>query len=47
MKLYINGALVKTGAHNITNWTPTGGNVNFPLAIGTLYPYGDPWAGNA
>lgn len=34
-----------SNAHAITNWTPGAGNLNVPLAIGAIYPYGV-WAGN-
>ena len=45
VKLYINGKLTNSGTHSITNWTPTNGDSNLPLAFGTLYPYGGSWPG--
>ncbi len=47
MKLYLNGVLDNSGTHSITDWTPPGcGDQNTPLAFGTLFPYGEGWAGN-
>lgn len=48
MKIYINGALAGSGTHDITSWNPPGceGDKNLPLSIGTLYPYGEGWAGS-
>ncbi|MDO9542637.1 MAG: LamG-like jellyroll fold domain-containing protein [Kiritimatiellia bacterium] len=46
MRIYIDGVEKKSGFHNITDWTPSGGDVNLPLAIGTLYPYAQGWSGN-
>jgi hypothetical protein len=40
MNLYIDGALVGSGTCGIIDWTPTYGDLNLPLSIGTLYPYG-------
>ena len=45
--VYLDGALVSTFTHTLTTWAPTAGDINAPLAIGTLYPYGDGWAGAA
>ncbi len=46
MKIYLNGVLDNSGTHSITDWTPPGcGDQNTPLALGTLYPYGEGWAG--
>ncbi|VVB57863.1 Right handed beta helix region [Candidatus Anstonella stagnisolia] len=46
VKIYVNGNLSVQNTHSITNWTPSSGNTNINLAIGTLYPYGV-WAGNS
>ena len=47
MKLYINGALVNSGTHDLVSWVaPSCGDSNLPLSIGTLYPYGEGWGGN-
>jgi hypothetical protein len=46
MKLHVNGSEVASGAHTINDWTPTNGDENLPLAIGTGFPYMSPWAGN-
>lgn len=46
MKIYIDGAEKASGVNTISNWTPSSGDNNLPLAIGTLYPYGGGWAGN-
>jgi hypothetical protein len=43
--VYFNGKMVKDTTHNITGWTPSAGDRNIPLSIGTLYPYGT-WGGN-
>lgn len=40
MNLYIDGMLVGSGSCGIVDWTPTYGDANLPLSIGTLYPYG-------
>ncbi len=40
MNLYIDGALVGSGACGIVDWTPSLGDLSLPLSIGTLYPYG-------
>ena len=40
MKIYVDGVMVRSGTHTITNWTPANGDLNKALAIGTLYPYG-------
>ena len=45
--LYVNGVSNRTATHGITDWTPSSGDANLPLAIGTLYPYGEGWGGVA
>lgn len=45
--IWIDGVRVITSAHTIVNWVPSLGDTNLPLAIGTLYPYGGAWAGDA
>ncbi len=45
VNLYINGKLTNSGNHSIVSWTPGSGDSNLPFAIGTLYPYGEGWAG--
>lgn len=40
INLYLNGKLAGTQAYTMTSWTPVNGDINIPLAIGTLYPYG-------
>jgi hypothetical protein len=47
VNIYMDGILIKSDTHNITNWTPSSGDASLPLAIGTLYPYGNGWAGNS
>jgi hypothetical protein len=46
VKIYKDGVLVKSDTHNISNWTPSSGDGNVAFSIGTLYPYGEGWAGN-
>lgn len=46
VKIYRNGKLIQTTTHNISDWTPTSGNSNLSLCIGSLYPYGSSWTGN-
>jgi len=46
VNIYMNGKLIKSDTHTIVSWTPSSGDANLPVAIGTLYPYGDAWAGN-
>lgn len=45
--IYLDGIAVATGIHSIVSWVPTLGDTNTALAIGTLYPYGEGWAGVA
>ncbi len=45
MRLYIDGVL-KSTAQNTASLTPPNVDLNSPLAIGTLYPYGEVWAGD-
>jgi hypothetical protein len=40
MKIYVDGVEAASGTHSITSWTPPHTDLNLPLAIGTLYPYG-------
>ena len=47
VKIYIDGVVAASGTHSIVSWTPVSGDHNIPLCIGTLYPYGDGWAGNS
>ena len=46
VKLYIDGTLANSGTHTISSWTPGSGDANLSLVIGSLYPYGEGWAGN-
>jgi predicted phage tail protein len=39
--VYVDGVVVSSTTHNISSWVPPTGDGNQPLAIGTLYPYGD------
>ncbi|MFA6295300.1 MAG: LamG-like jellyroll fold domain-containing protein [Candidatus Paceibacterota bacterium] len=41
IKIYIDGVEKASGTHSITNWVPTIAKANLPVAIGTLYPYGN------
>ncbi len=41
MKIYVNGVEENSTTHGIVSWTPPDGDANLPLAIGTLYPYGE------
>ena len=45
--LYVDNVLVISQTHAITGWTPASAvpDQNLPLAVGTLFPYGDAWAG--
>jgi prepilin-type N-terminal cleavage/methylation domain-containing protein len=45
VKMYIDGKMLVSGLHDISSWTTTDNDI--PLAIGTLYPYGGAWGGNA
>jgi prepilin-type N-terminal cleavage/methylation domain-containing protein len=45
-KIYIDGAIKFSAPYGISSWTPSAGDLNLPLAIGTLYPYGSGWGGN-
>jgi len=47
MNIYIDGGLKATGVDNVSSWSPAGGDSNNPLAVGTLYPYGNGWTGNS
>lgn len=47
ISVYFNGQLVGSTSHTIVSWTPPSGNTSAPLCIGTLYPYGEGWAGNS
>lgn len=44
MRLYVDGSQAATGVNTITDWT--GSDLNVPLVLGSLYPYGAGWAGN-
>lgn len=46
ISVYIDGALKYSGSHTVSSWVPSAGDLNIPLAIGTLYPYGSSWSGN-
>jgi cysteine-rich repeat protein len=46
ISIYIDGKLDKSAVHTINNWSPSSGDVNIPLSIGTLYPYGSNWDGS-
>jgi hypothetical protein len=45
--IYLDGVAVATAVHTIVSWVPTLGDTNQLLAIGTLFPYGEGWAGVA
>jgi hypothetical protein len=47
--LYIDGNAVASAEHSIPNLNPLHGDYSqfYPLAIGTSFPYGSGWAGNA
>jgi hypothetical protein len=45
IRLYVDGLLVASAMHSITDCTPPLGDANRPLAIGTVYPYTS-WSGN-
>ncbi|MBU0757421.1 MAG: hypothetical protein KKF44_05110, partial [Nanoarchaeota archaeon] len=45
--IYVNGRHNTTDTHTVTGWTPPSGDNEASLAIGTLYPYGQGWGGNA
>ena len=47
MSIYFDGDLKKSETHTITGWTPSGGDGNLKVTIGTLYPYGEGWGGNS
>ncbi len=46
VKIYKNGKVIKSDIHNITDWTPSSGDSNISLCIGSLYPYSGGWGGN-
>lgn len=41
MTLYVDGSQAATGVNTITDWT--GSDLNIPLVLGSLYPYGAGW----
>lgn len=43
--IWADGKIVASGTHAITSWVPSGGDINLPLVIGSIYPYGAGWAG--
>ncbi len=45
MKLYVNGVLQAT-AQNTASFTPSSGDSNLPLVVGSFFPYAQGWAGN-
>lgn len=45
VKIYVDGKLEKSDTHNITSWVPSSDDSNIRLSIGSLYPYGNSWAG--
>jgi len=45
MKIYIDGIERASGLSTQPGWSPSSGDLNLNLAIGTLYPYGSGWAG--
>jgi hypothetical protein len=48
MGTYVNGTQYSsTQAHGLTGGAGSSGDANVPLALMTLYPYGEGWAGNA
>jgi hypothetical protein len=47
LKMYINGVLDNTVAHNFTNYNSQSSDGNVALTIGSIYPFGGAWAGNA
>ena len=47
VKIYVDGTLADSETHTISSWVPPGGDTSKSLAIGTLYPYGTGWAGDA
>ncbi len=47
INIYVDGGLKVSAVHNVVSWVPVNGDANVPLAIGTLYPYGSGWGGNA
>jgi hypothetical protein len=46
MRIYVDGVVEAAGSHSITNWIPSKGDLDLPLSMGTVYPYGEGWAGN-
>lgn len=54
VKIYIDGvqAITTASVHDIDGWTPatcpdgSAADAKLPLAIGTIYPYGDGWGGD-
>ena len=46
VKIYKDGKVIKSDTHNITGWTPSSGDANVSLCIGSLYPYSGGWGGN-
>lgn len=46
VKIYKNGVKIHEATHTISSWTPNSGDLNINLVLGSLYPYGSPWAGD-
>jgi len=47
VNFYVDGVLRYTGTHSISSWVPPSGDSSVPLSLGTYYPYGSSWVGNA
>jgi flagellin len=47
MTLWLNGQNIGSTIHNITNFNPTLTDYNLNLTVGSVYPYGEGWAGVA
>lgn len=46
LTVYVNGVQTHTSVGTLHSVIPPAGDSSLPLAIGTLYPYGTPWAGD-
>jgi flagellin len=45
--VYVDGTVSAAATHNITDWYPVLGDTDEDLAVGTVYPYGPGWIGDA
>jgi len=46
VKIYKDGKVIKSDTHTITGWTPSLGDANVSLCVGSFFPYSGGWGGN-